>query len=123
MTVSQSLQIYLQCAMRDRGEQDRDHQPQKLINIESRPTAGFPDSIKQARAGDDEKERHHPSGGKHVPYLHPNKGLDIFNMPVAQIKESGTVINKNDQDGPYTEPVKFISSIRRISIHLEYGCR
>jgi len=38
-------------------------------------------------------------------------------MPVAQIEESGTVINKNDQYGPYAKPVEFISSMRRISIH------
>ena len=97
--------------MRDRGEQDRDHQPQKLINIESHPTAGFPDSIKQACAGDDEKERHHPTGGKYVPYLHPNKGMDIFHMPIAQIKESGAVIKKNEQYGQYAQPVEFIPSI------------
>ena len=80
--MSQSLQIYLQSAMRDRGEQNRDHQPQKLINVESRPTAGFTDSIKQARAGDDEKERHHPPSGKNVPDFHPDVGIDIFNMPI-----------------------------------------
>ena len=104
----------MQGAVRDRREQNRNNQSQKLIDIESRPTAGFPDRIEQARAGDDEKERHHPPGGKRAPYLHPYKGIDIFEMPIAQIKESCTVINKNDQNGPYAKPVKFISSIRRI---------
>jgi hypothetical protein len=42
------------------------------------------------------KKRHHPTGGKDVPYLHPDKCIDIFNVPVAQIEESGTVIEKND---------------------------
>ena len=109
--MSQSLQIYLQCAVRDRGQQDRDHEPQKLIHIEFRPTAGFADRIKQACARDDEKERHHPPGGEHVPCLHPNKGMDILNMPVAQIKESGAMIKKNEQNGQYPEPVKLIPSI------------
>ena len=109
--MSQSLQIYLQSAMCDRGEQDRDHQPQKLINIESRPTAGFTDSIKQARTGDDEKERHHPPGGKNVPDFHPNVSIVILKMPITYIKESGAVIKKNDQNGPYAKPVKLILSI------------
>ena len=81
--MTQPLQIYLQSAMRDRGKQDRDHQPQKLINIESPPIGGFPNSIKQARAGDDEKERHHPPGGKNVPDFHPDVSIDILNMPIA----------------------------------------
>jgi hypothetical protein len=69
--------------MRDRGEQDRDHQPQKLINIEFPPTGGFPEGIKQARAGDDEKERHHPPGGKNIPDFHPDVSVDILDMPIA----------------------------------------
>ena len=97
--------------MRDRGEQDRDHQPQKLIHIESRPTAGFPDSIKQARAGDDEKERHHPPGGKNVPDFHPDISVDILDMPIAKVKESGAVIKKNHQNGQYPKPVEFKLSI------------
>lgn len=109
----------MQGAVRDRREQNRNHQSQKLIDIESRPTAGFPDCIEQTRTGDDEKERHHPSGGKNVPYLHPDKGIDILNMPIAQIEESCTVINENDQNGPYAKPVKFISSVGRICNHLK----
>ena len=96
--------------MRDRGEQDRDHQPQKLINIESHPTAGFPDSIKQACAGDDEKERHHPAGGKNVPDLYPDKSVDILNMPIFQIKKSAAVINEYGQNGQNAQPVEFIFS-------------
>jgi hypothetical protein len=100
----------LQGAVRDRRKKNRNHQSQKLIVVESRPTTGFPDCIEQACAGDDEKERHHPSGGKNIPYLHPDKGIDILDMKITQIKESCTVVNKNDQDGPYAKPVKFISS-------------
>ena len=97
--------------MRDRGEQDRDHQSQKLIYVKSPPTAGFADSIKQARAGYDEKERHYPSGGKNIPHFHPNVSIDILNMPIAHIKESGAVIKKYDQNGKYAKPVKLIPSI------------
>ena len=107
----QSFQVYHQGAVCDRREKDRDHQPQKLIDIESRPTAGFLDSIKQARAGDDEKERHHPPGGKNVPDFHPDVSIDILNMPITCIKESGTVVKENNQYGPYAEPVKLVSSI------------
>ena len=82
LSMCQSFQVYLQGAVCDRREKDRDHQPQKLINIEFRPTAGFADSIKQARAGDDEKERHHPPGGKNVPDFHPDVSIDILNMPI-----------------------------------------
>jgi hypothetical protein len=117
--VSQSLQIYLQNAVGDRGEQDRDHQSQKLINIEFPPIGGFPDRIKQARAGDDEKEWHHPSGGKNVPEFHPDVGIDILNIPIAQIEESGAVIKKNDQYGQYAKPVKLISSICDNRTHLK----
>jgi len=97
--------------VRDRRKQDRNHQSEKLINIESSPTTGFSDCIEQARTGDDEKKRHHPTGGKYVPHLHPDISINILNVPVAQVKESGTVIKKNDQNGQYAKPVKFISSI------------
>jgi hypothetical protein len=103
--------------MGDRGEQDRDHQPQKLINIESPPTAGFPDGIKQARAGDDEKKWHHPSGGKYIPDFHPDVSIDILNIPIAQIKEASAVIKKNNQYGQYAKPVKLIPSIRSNCTH------
>ena len=91
-----SIQIDLQSAVRNRCQQDRDHQPQKFISIEFSKTAGFSDRIKQASAGDDEKKRHHPPGGKNVPDLYPDKGMDILDMPIFQIKESGAVIQKND---------------------------
>ena len=61
------LQVDLQGGVGDRADDERNHQSQKLINIEFSPTVGFPDGIKQARTGDDEKERHHPPGGKDVP--------------------------------------------------------
>ena len=115
--MAQSLQVYLQGAVCDRPEKNRDHESQKLIHIESRPAPGFPDGIEQARTGDDEKKRHHPPRGKDVPYFHPDKGIGILDVPIAQIKKSSTVINKNDQDGPYAKPVKFIFSARRICNH------
>ena len=115
----QSFQVYLQGAVCDRRQKDRDHQPQKLINIESLPSAGFSDSIKQARAGDDEKERHHPPGGKNVPDFHPDVSIDILNMPIAKSKKLGAVIQKNDQNGPYANPVKLISSICGNGTHLK----
>lgn len=108
----ESLQVYLQGAVRDRCDQDRNHQPHKLINIESGPAAGFCDGMEQTRTGDDEKKRHHPAGGKNVPYLYPDKSVDILNMPITQIKKSAAVINKYDQNGQNAKPVKFISSER-----------
>jgi len=45
--------------------------------------------------------------------------MDILNMPVAQIKESGAMIKKNEQNGQYPEPVKLILSIRRNCNHLK----
>ena len=41
-------------------------------------------------------------------------------MPVTQIKESGTVIKKNDQNSRYAKPVKFIFSSGRIRNHLKF---
>jgi hypothetical protein len=70
--------------------------------------------MEQTRTGDDEKKRHHPAGGKNVPYLHPDKGVDILNMPITQIKKSAAVINKYDQNGQNAQPVKFISSTRSV---------
>ena len=117
--MSQALQIYLQRAMGDRGHYDRDHQPQKLINIKFPPTAGFADRIKQAGPGDDEKQRHHPSGGKNIPDFHPDVRIDIFDIPIAQVKEPGAVIKKNDQYGHYAKPVKLIPSICDNRTHLK----
>ena len=106
-----SLQVNLQGAVGDRADDERNHQPQKLINIKFSPLGRFADGIKKARTGDDKKERHHPPGGENVPELHPDVCIDIFHMPVAQIKKSGAVIQKNDQYGQYSQPVEFISSI------------
>ena len=91
--------------MRDRCDQHRNHQSRKLINIESGPAAGFCDGMEQTRTGDDEKKRHHPTGSKNIPYLYPYISINILNVPVAQIKESGAVIKKNDQNGQYAKPV------------------
>jgi hypothetical protein len=81
----------------DRADDEWNHQPQKLIDVEFSPLGRFADGIKQARAGDDEKERHHPPGSKNVPEFHPDVSIDILYMPIAQIKKSGAVIKKNDQ--------------------------
>ncbi len=43
-------------------------------------------------------------------------------MPVAQIKKSGAVIKKNNKNGQYAKPVKFISSIRCICHHRKSPC-
>ena len=107
----QSLQVYLQGTACDRRDQDRNHQSKKLIHIESRPAPGFPDCIGQTGPGDNEKERHQPTSGKNVPHLHPDIGINILNMPIAQIEESGAVIKKNKQNGQYAKPVKLIPSI------------
>jgi hypothetical protein len=47
------LQVYLQGAVRDRRDQDWNHQSHKLINIEFGPAAGFCDGIKQTRTGEE----------------------------------------------------------------------
>ena len=96
--------------MRYRCDQDRNHQSHKLINIESGPAAGFCDGMEQTPTGDDEKKRHHPAGGKNIPYLYPDKRVDILNMPIAQIEKSSAVIKKNKQYGQHAQPVEFISS-------------
>ena len=96
--------------MRKTADQDRNHKPLKFADVEPSPPPCLSGCVEQACTGNEKEERHHPAEGKAVPYLNPGIGVGILDMPVVPIEKAGTVIDEDDEYGPYAKPVELILS-------------